>query len=314
MDIILFNFNAVVPLFVIVAVGYFLNRIGMMPEDRAIWLNRVCFNVMIPCSLFKTTYNADFSLSSFYLVAYGVTCYLAAIPLLCRIIPKWIPSRPQAGSVIQAIYRSNMVLIGIPLMTNLFGEEQVAPMALLITFMVPLFNISGTIVLTTFSRDAVQKPPVGHFVKKIVSNPMIIASLLGIAMNLLRIPLPVIITKPISDLAAIASPLAMMALGARFDFKSFSNDRFAIVLGTAGRLIILPMCILLGAVLLGFRGPDLCSLFICAAAPMAVANVAMADAMGCDGDLAGELLISTSACSCVTMFLWLCILQAAGLI
>ena len=313
MEIIRFTFNAVVPLFIIIAIGYFLKAIGLMPEDLATRINKICFSVMIPCNLFKTTYYAELSLSSIYLVGYALACYLVIVPILCRVIPKIIPSRPQAGSVIQSIFRSNMVLLGIPLMTNLFGEENVTSMALLITILVPLYNVIGVIVLTIFSSSAAERPSTAKFAKNIAKNPLIIAAVLGIVMNLLHVPLPSIVTKPLLDLSAMASPLAMMALGACFNFKTFQSNRLAIAIGTAGRLVVMPFLITAGGVAVGFRGAELCALFICSATPAAVASVAMADAMGCDAELAGEIMITTSALSSVTLFLELCLLQALGL-
>jgi len=313
LQIILFTANAVFPLFVIIAIGSFLNKTGLLPEDLALKVNKICFTAMIPCSLFKTIYNADLSISSFKIVAYGVGIYLIVIPTVTLLIPKIIKKHSQIGAVAQGIFRSNMVLIGIPLMTNLFGEDHVGPMALLITFFVPLYVVSAVIVLTIFSSDSEgKKITAGDLVTRVFKNPMIIGAVMGIILNVLNIPLPTIIEKPVYDLAGIASPLAMLALGARFSFKSLSDNRFAVAVTVLGRLIVVPFIVVGGAVLLGFRDAELCALLICSATPTAAASAAMADAMGNDGKLAGEIVVMTSLLSALTLFVELCILQFAG--
>lgn len=314
MEIILFTANAVFPLFVIIAIGSLMNKTGLMPDDLAQRVNKICFTVMIPCSLFKTIYNANLSISSFKIVAYGVGIYLFIIPLTVFVVSKlYKDNRPRTGSVTQGIFRSNMVLIGIPLMTNLFGEDHVGPMALLITFFVPLYVGSAVVVLTMFSEDTEgKKITAGDIAVRVVKNPMMIGAIIGLIMNIANISLPTIVLKPVYDLATIASPLAMLALGARFSFESLANDKIAVAITCIGKLIVVPTIVVIGGILVGFRDAELCALLICAGTPTAAASAAMAEAMGCDGRLAGEIVVMTSLFSALTLFVELCILQFAG--
>lgn len=315
METLIFTANAVFPLFVIIAIGSLLNKTGLMPEDMAYKVNKMCFTVMIPCSLFKTIYNAELSVSSFKIVGYGFAVYIALIIAVTLFASKAISDRRKAGSVAQGIFRSNMVLLGIPLMTNLFGEENVGPMALLITFLVPFYTVTAVTVLTMFAYEgAGEKMTLRGLFVRVFKNPMMIGSVLGLAFNVLGIPLPTIITKSVNDLAAIASPLAMLAMGARFSLKSLANNKFEVSVAVIGKLIVVPFIVVGGGILLGFRGAELCALLICSATPTAAASVAMADAMGCDGELAGEIMITTSLLSAITLFVELCIVQFAGLV
>lgn len=314
MDIIVFTFNAVVPLFILIGVGYVMRSVGLMSEDVAIRVNKICFSVMLPCNFFYTIYKADLAVDSFGIVGFAFICYCVLIPIWCFIIPKVIKNRPQAGAVIQATYRSNTVLLGLPIMTNIFGAENGVPMALLITFIIPCHTVVSVIVLTLFSdENGGKKISVREIAEKIFKNPITIAAIVGIAVNLIGIELPALVEKPIYDLSLIASPLAMMALGARFNLKSLNQNRLAVAVASVCKLLIMPAIITGSAAVLGYRGPELGALLISTGCPQAVAAVAMADAMGCDGKLSGEIMVTTSLLSCFTLFAWLCVLQFAGL-
>jgi len=313
MDILIFTFNAVVPLFIMIGVGCVMRAVGLMPEDTAIRVNKICFSVMLPCNLFYTIYRANLDVESFGVVGFAVACFAVCIPVWCWLIPKFIKSRPQAGTVIQATYRSNTVLLGMPIMTNIFGADNVVPMALIVTFIVPSYTLVSVVVLSMFSKDNNgKKISAKDMAEKMFKNPMTISAILGLIINVMGIQLPTLIAKPISDLSLIASPLAMMALGARFNMTGLKRNRTAVALASAFKLVIMPAIMVGGALLVGYRGPELGALLISTGCPQAVAAVAMADAMGCDGELAGEIMVTTSLLSCVTLFLWLCVMQFAG--
>lgn len=313
MDIIVFTFNAVVPLFILIGVGYVMRMVGLMSEDIAVRVNKICFAVMLPCNFFHTIYNADLAIESFGIVGFAFVCYCVMIPIWCFIVPKVIKERPKAGAVIQATYRSNTVLLGLPIMTNIFGAENCVPIALLITFIIPCHTVVSIVVLTMFSNENNGKRiTIRDIAEKIFKNPITIAAVLGIAVNFIGIRLPILIEKPVSDMSMIASPIAMLALGARFNLKSLKRNRMAVALASACKLLIMPAIITGSAIIAGYRGPELGALLISTGCPQAVAAVAMADAMGCDGELAGEIMVTTSLLSCFTLFAWLCVMQFAG--
>jgi len=268
---------------------------------------------MLPCNLFYTIYKANLAVASLGVVGFSLMCFGVCVPVLCWFIPKVVKSRPQAGSVIQATYRSNTILLGMPIMVNIFGAENTTPMALIATFIVPSYTVISVIVLSMFSSENEgRKIDLKDLIEKIFKNPMTISAIIGIAVNLIGIRLPTLIEKPISDLSLIASPLAMMALGARFNLRSLKRNRTAVALASAFKLLIMPAIVTGGAVIAGYRGPELGALLISTGCPQAVAAVAMADAMGCDGELAGEIMVTTSLLSCFTLFAWLCVMQFAG--
>ena len=314
MDIIISSFNAVVPLFVVIAVGYLLRHLGILDETLAVRINRLCFSILIPCVLFRTTYSATFPASAFMAAIYSSVAFIVLTPVLCWVTGKFFNGRKTVATIANGVLRPNTTLLGIPLMTNLFGEDNLVCMTLIITFLVPILNMLSTVVLTLYSDDRKEKLTLWMLIKNVFKNPLIVGAILGILFNLLKVPLPTIVTKPLKDLAGTATPLAMLAMGARFNFKSFTGNRRAIVYSSLMRLAIVPAAVVGGAIALGMRNEELCALFIAAATPTAVASVSMADAMGFDGELAGEILIATSALSCLTLFLGICALRMTGLV
>ena len=154
----------------------------------------------------------------------------------------------------------------------------------------------------------------GKVLKSVVTNPLIIASLLGIVLLVMGVKLPDTLDKTLSDLAKTSTPLALVILGAEFNFKSVKNCLRPLIIGVAGRLVIVPAIFITIAALLGFRGEELISLMIMLAAPPAVSSFTMAQQMDGDAELAGNMVVFGSLFAVLTIFLWIFILKTLMLI
>ena len=140
------------------------------------------------------------------------------------------------------------------------------------------------------------------------------SSLLGIVLLALGVKLPEVIEKPLSDLADVATPLALVILGAEFSFRQVKSCLRQLVLGVTGRLIVMPLIFLTIAILLGFRGEELIALMVMLAAPPAVSSFTMAQQMEGDSELAGGLVVFGSLFAVLTMFVWIFALKSLMLI
>jgi predicted permease len=174
---------------------------------------------------------------------------------------------------------------------------------------VPLFNLLAVAVLDFYSGREI-KP--GKMLLDILKNPLIIGCALGIAALLLGIHFPAPIHTALRDMSRVASPLMLFLLGAFFRFDQISSKPKELIAVLLGRLIVLPALGLLGAVLLGFRGIELASLMVLFGSSTAVASFTMAQQMGGDAELAGDIVVSTSVFSAVTMFLWIFAFKTLG--
>lgn len=313
MDNIVFLINAIFPLFALVILGNIIKAKGFIDSKTIKQVNAICFKILIPCSLFKTivkssnTDNFDIRVVLFLILSYVVT---AAV--LSLVVPGFVKSKGSAGALIHGSFRSNVVLLGIPLAQNILGDAGGAQMAVSIAIVVPLFNVLGVIVLSAFSENENHKPDFKHISLDIIKNPLIIATFFGFIVSMLKLSLPQIIMQPIIDLGACGTPLAMLMLGADFSFKSAISNKRLNIMAALIKLIIMPFVMTLTAYLIGIRGIGLAVIYLTHASPSAATAGMLAENMGCDGKLAGEITLITTGLASVTIFAGSLILMNLG--
>ena len=303
--------NAVLPMCLIMALGYGTRRLGWIRREEISVINKIAFRIFLPCLLYYNVYCSDLS-GSFdpLLMAYAVGGVLLTFGLSLgyTLLTEKLPER--RGVMIQGMFRSNYVIMGIPVATALLGSDQLGTVSILIAVVVPLFNMLAVVVLEVFRG---QKPKPLHILGQIVKNPLVIASALGILTLAAGIRLPHILERTIQNVSAIASPLQLFLLGAFFQFSGLKTYRRELVTVSAAKLIVSPGLFLGLGALLGFRGVAFVSLIGIFASPTAVNSFTMAQQMGGDAELAGDIVVTTSAVSILTMFLWIFLFKSLGM-
>ena len=293
--------NAVLPLFLTMAVGYFLRQIHFVDEPLLKKLNKLVFNVFLPLLLFINIYQSDLE-TSFRLktILTAVCSVLALFVVLCVVVPLIEKDGPRRGVIVQGIFRSNYILFGAPLVFGVFGDQGMGTVSVISAFVVPLYNMLSVAALETFSQGQVN---VKKILKGIVKNPLIIASALGILCLVAGVPLPQAVEKTVSDLGKVATPLGLVSLGGFFKFSDTKRFIKQLVIIVTGRLILCPAAFLPIFIKMGFRGVDLMALATMMGAPIAVSSFIMAQQQGADADLAGQSVAFTTLFSVFTMFL-----------
>ena len=316
MDSLLFSLRVILPVFLLMALGYFLRRIRLVDGQFTKQANRLGFKVLLPALLFYNVYQSDLhTLFDGRLVAFAVACVLAVTGVLLVVIPLIEKDPARRGAMIQGIFRSNYVIFGVPVAVNMFGESAAPLASMLAAFVVPLFNLLAVLVLELFSPDTKNRSgTVGRVLLGVLKNPLILGSLLGVIFVLCGIRLPSALETVVSDISKTATPLALLVLGADFEWRAVGTYRKQIAICTVAKLLVLPAVILPIAVILGFRGPALGLLLILLAAPTAVSSYAMADQMGADAVLAAQLVVFTTVFSSLSIFLFVFLLKFSGLI
>lgn len=302
--------NAVLPMCLIMALGYGTRRLGWIRREEIFAINKIAFRIFLPCLLYYNVYCSDLS-GSFdpLLMAYAVGGVLLTFGLSLgyTLLTEKLPER--RGVMIQGMFRSNYVIMGIPVATALLGSDQLGTVSILIAVVVPLFNMLAVVVLEVFRG---QKPKPLHILGQIAKNPLVIGSVLGILTLAAGIRLPHILEQTIQNISAIASPLQLFLLGAFFQFSGLKTYRRELVTVSAAKLIVSPGLFLGLGALLGFRGVAFVSLIGIFASPTAVNSFTMAQQMGGDAELAGDIVVITSAMSILTMFLWIFLFKSLG--
>lgn len=302
--------NAVLPMCLVMALGYGTRRLGWIRREEISAINKIAFRIFLPCLLYYNVYCSDLS-GSFdpLLMAYAVGGVLLTFGLSLgyTLLTEKLPER--RGVMIQGMFRSNYVIMGIPVAAALLGADQLGTVSILIAVVVPLFNMLSVIVLEVFRG---QKPKPLHILGQIAKNPLVIGSVLGILTLAAGIRLPHILEQTIQNISAIASPLQLFLLGAFFQFSGLKTYRRELVTVSAAKLIVAPGLFLGLGALLGFRGVAFVSLIGVFASPTAVNSFTMAQQMGGDAELAGDIVVTTSAVSIPTMFLWIFLFKSLG--
>ncbi len=310
MENLMISANAVLPMCLVMALGYGTRRLGWIRREEISTINKIAFRIFLPCLLYYNVYCSDLS-GSFdpLLMAYAVGGVLLTFGLSLgyTLLTEKLPER--RGVMIQGMFRSNYVIMGIPVATALLGADQLGTVSILIAVVVPLFNMLSVVVLEVFRG---QKPKPLHILGQIAKNPLVIGSVLGILTLAAGIRLPHILEQTIQNISAIASPLQLFLLGAFFQFSGLKTYRRELVTVSAAKLIVAPGLFLGLGALLGFRGVAFVSLIGVFASPTAVNSFTMAQQMGGDAELAGDIVVTTSAVSILTMFLWIFLFKSLG--
>ncbi len=312
MENLLLAFRVVLPLFLTMAVGYFLRRRGMVDEPLLQKLNSLVFKVFLPMLLFENIYSSDVeSLLNPKVIITAVVIVLVLFVALCLIVPLIEKDGKKRGVIVQGIFRSNYIIFGMPIVAGVFGDKGIGVVSIISAFVIPMFNVLSVAALEAFSHGAVDKKKIA---KGIAKNPLIIASLLGVAALFSGITIPEAINKVFVDFGKVATPLGLMSLGGFFKFEDTRHCIKQLVIIVVGRLILCPLIFLPIVIAMGFRGVELMALATMLGAPIAVSSFIMAQQQGADSELAGQAVAYTTLLSVVTMFFIVFGLKQSGLI
>lgn len=329
--------NAVLPVVLLILLGYALKRIGFFSQQFIRCGNKFVFKVLLPTVLFYNVYTIDsirdinWSSSVFSIVA---VMALFLIGVIVAVLTTKEASR--RGVITQCVFRSNVNIVGLTMASALGGDPAMSVIAIISALTVPLYNVLAVVSLSMFSPEGVShKKALRDTCKKILRNPMIIGTLIGIAFLLLRglqrrlfgtvifsmqEDLPFVF-KAVVNLKSIATPFALLILGAEFEFSAIKGLFREVTVGTIFRLVGAPLLGIAAAYLLSAYtnlasfGPNEYAAFIALfGSPVAVSSAAMAEQMDGDVALATQLVVWTSVFSILTIFLQVCILMAIGLL
>lgn len=318
MENLLFTLNAILPIILPILLGYGLKRLHFFSDTFLTEANKLVFKVLIPILLFSNLYLADLTQINWAFVGYAALAIIVLF-LIGMIVVIFIPNRKQKGVVLQAAFRSNYAIIGIPLATALGGAVAGAEASVVAAVSVPLFNILAVVALSIYDHEEGQKISVKNILFKIVTNPLILGVfcglvVCGITMGINSVPGNDVagflneylkfIPDTISTLGKMATPLALIVLGGRFEFKAVKALWRQITVAVALRLVIAPALFLIIAYFLGFKGSTQFAILIALfASPIAVSSAPMAAQMGQDEELAGQIVVWTSTLSAFSLFI-----------
>ena len=305
------SLEAVLPMFIMLAVGMGVKRFRLLTETELRHLNKMIFVVFFPPMMFTNLYGTDIEEAvDWRLMIFGIAS-VAVIYGVSMLAVLHMEKDPRSrGAMIQAIYRSNFVIMGIPIAVNMYGHGNLAVTAMMVAVIVPIYNVLAVVTLEVFRGGTLD---FAGILKKVLTNPLILGAAAGLLSVLTGLKLPAVLEDVVGDMASVATPLALVILGASIDFKSIRKCGRNLVVCVASRLVIVPAIGLTAAALLGFRDIAFVTLIAMFAAPTAVSSFTMAQSMDSDGQLAGNCVIFSTAFACFTMFLWIFLFKNLGM-
>ena len=308
---LIFSLNATMPLFIMMILGFGLKKLHFLDEHSTGAINKLVFKVFLPALLFIDLAGKDFV--SIWDTKMVVFCFVATVISIALAAGLSLLNKDKAerGEIIQAAYRSGAATLGIAFMTNIYDDASM--IALMIIGSVPLYNVAAVVILDLTTPQNAHRSGKELWIKtarNAITNPIIIGILFGMIWSVCRIPQPVIFAKSITYLGNLASPLALIGLGASFEFCDV-KEKWKATLGVTGTKLFL-WCILLLpiAVSMGFRNEKLVAILVMLGSATTSSCFIMARNMGHEGKISSCSVMVTTLLSSFTLTIWLFILKS----
>lgn len=320
MENLIFSLNATIPIFLTMVIGYILKNLNFMDEPFVRTLNSFNYKITLPILLFKDIAGSDFL--EVWDTAYVLFCFfttLFCIAFTWIITSKVYHKKDLVGEFVQASYRSSAAVLGIAFIQNIYGYAGMAPLMIIGT--VPLYNIAAVLILSFTGPEAsgpsVRKPDCAALrksVKGILTNPIILGIVAGVLASLMPISFPAIISKTINNIAVLATPLALLGLGAGFEGKKALAKVKPTLICSFIKLLLWPALFLPVAAAIGFHNEKLVAILVMLGSPTTASCYVMAKNMKHEGVLTSSVVVTTTFLSAVTLTFWLYLLKSFGLI
>jgi malate permease and related proteins len=306
--------SIVLPVFMVIALGYALKRTGMIDADFLFQTNRLVFYVALPLLLFYKIGTADFHANFNGALLIGSAAAIVAGFALSYGYAALRRYPPEIrGSFSQGAFRGNLAYVGLAVVMNAYGEAGFTRAGILTGFLVPILNFCAIAALLLPHRHSDGRQGSGFWVRQIALNPLILASFAGIGWSYFQLPLPFVLDRSLDIATGIALPLALIAIGGSFSLEKLRGDLVKAAQATLFKTVWLPLIAAAILLPLGVRGIDLGIGLIIAGTPAATANYIMAHQLKGDAELSGSIIMMSTLCSALTYTIILLLLQGLGL-
>lgn len=316
MENFIYSINVTMPIFLVMVIGYILKQIGMLNDNFVTVANKFNFKVTLPFMLFKDIAGVD--IKAVFDIKYVLFC--AIVSTICFWVV-WgtakllVRDKTIRGAFVQSSFRGSAAVMGLAFIQNIYGSSAMGP--LMIVSAVPLYNIFSVIVLTFEANDSTgidKKAKIRQAGINICKNPIILSILAGLIVGLLGIQFPTLVNKTVSNVAQMATPLALITIGAGFEGRKALAKIAPTMASSMIKLVLQPLVFLPVAAWMGFSGEKMIAILIMLASPTTPSCYIMAKNMDNDGVLTASVIVMTTLLAAFTLTGWIFILKTVGLI
>ncbi|MBW7982142.1 AEC family transporter [Enterobacillus tribolii] len=311
-----FAFGVTVPNLMMLMLGVVLRRFRLLDDAFCDGATRLVFNLSLPCLLFFSTAanRADLG-SNLTFVVYGGVATLACFLLLELAATKLVKEPRERGIFVQGGFRSNTAIVGLAYCASAYGDEGVAVGSMYMAVTVIMFNVLSVITLTrSLAGSGRRGIGIGVIARGVVTNPLIIGIVLGLAYAQSGWTIPKVIADTGSFISALALPLALLCTGASIGWRAMFNSSNTAGYAAVAKLMLVPGLMTLGGLAIGLRGVQLGVMFLFTSTPTAAASYVMTRAMGGNATLAANIIALTTLGSFFTTAVGLYVLRHLGVI
>ncbi|MBP6014917.1 MAG: AEC family transporter [Alphaproteobacteria bacterium] len=294
---------ALIPIFAIIAVGAVLRRLAFLNDDGWRAVERVTYFVLFPCFLFGAIAFADFTnepLGRMSILLAGAMVVMAALVYPFRALLAL--DGPAFTSLFQGAVRWNSY-VALGAIAAVLGPKGLALAAIAVAIMVPLANALCVVVLM---RHANGETGLAMLARQLARNPLILACLAGIVVQLTGLPIPKVASTTVDLIGKAALPLGLLAVGASLDLGDARARPAPLIVATILKLVAMPALVAAGAHLLDVTAAAKTAALICAAVPGASSSYILARQLGGDAPLMANITTAQTLAAMLTMpiILW----------
>ena len=316
MENFIYSINVTMPIFLVMVIGYILKQIGMLNDNFVTVANKFNFKVTLPFMLFKDIAGVD--IKAVFDIKYVLFC--AIVSTICFWVV-WgtakllVRDKTIRGAFVQSSFRGSAAVMGLAFIQNIYGSSAMGP--LMIVSAVPLYNIFSVIVLTFEANDSTgidKKAKIRQAGINICKNPIILSILAGLIVGLLEIQFPTLVNKTVSNVAQMATPLALITIGAGFEGRKALAKIAPTMAASMIKLVLQPLVFLPVAAWMGFSGEKMIAILIMLASPTTQSCYIMAKSMNNDEVLTASVIVTTTLMAAFTLTGWIFLLKTLGYI
>jgi len=316
MENFIYSINVTMPIFLVMVIGYILKQIGMLNDNFVTVANKFNFKVTLPFMLFKDIAGVD--IKAVFDIKYVLFC--AIVSTICFWVV-WgtakllVRDKTIRGAFVQSSFRGSAAVMGLAFIQNIYGSSAMGP--LMIVSAVPLYNIFSVIVLTFEANDSTgidKKAKIRQAGINICKNPIILSILAGLIVGLLGIQFPTLVNKMVSNVAQMATPLALITIGAGFEGRKALAKIAPTMAASTIKLVLQPLVFLPVAAWMGFSGEKMIAILIMLASPTTPSCYIMAKSMNNDEVLTASVIVTTTLMAAFTLTGWIFLLKTLGYI